>query len=47
MKNLLLATGFPAKNIKVSINPQVKHNETAWKKEFLKIISWLYNIKKL
>ena len=45
MKNLLLAIGFPAKNIKVSINPEGKHNETAWKNEFLKVVTWLYNIK--
>jgi alpha-glucosidase len=45
MKNLLLATGFPAKNIKLSINPQGKHNENAWKNEFLKVVTWLYNIK--
>lgn len=45
MKNLLLATGFPTKNIKVSINPEGKHNETAWKNELLKVVTWLYNIK--
>ncbi|MFK5957518.1 MAG: alpha/beta hydrolase-fold protein [Lutibacter sp.] len=43
MKNLLIATGFPSKNITVSINLQGKHNETAWKNEFLKVVSWLYN----
>jgi len=45
MENLLLATDFPAKNIKISINPNGKHNETAWEKEFLKVVTWLYNIK--
>ncbi|PCH54355.1 MAG: esterase [Flavobacteriaceae bacterium] len=45
MKNLLLASGFPAKNIKVSVNPIGKHNETAWKSEFLEVVKWLYAIK--
>jgi alpha-glucosidase len=44
IKNLLLATGFPQKNLKISIYPQGKHNETAWKNEFLKTVVWLYNI---
>jgi len=45
MKNLLEATGFASKNIKTSVNSQGKHNETAWKNEFLKVVTWLYNIK--
>lgn len=44
MKNLLLANGFPVKNLKIDINPNGKHNETAWKNEFLKVIKWLYKI---
>lgn len=44
MKNLLLATGFPINHLKININPNGKHNEATWKNEFLKVVSWLYNI---
>jgi len=44
-EKLLLETGFKSKNLKTTINPEGKHNETTWKSEFLAVVKWLYNIK--
>jgi len=45
IENLLLETGFKAKNLTSKINSEGEHNEAFWKSEFLEIIEWLYNIK--
>jgi predicted alpha/beta superfamily hydrolase len=46
IKKLLLDTGFKSKNIMSKISLEGEHNEAFWSREFLDVITWLYNIKK-
>ena len=46
MENLLLKTGFKAKNLHTKIVPEGQHNEAFWRSEFLNVVTWLYHIKK-
>ena len=43
MQKLLEKSGFPSKNIK-KIVVEGKHNETLWKKNFLEVITFLFNL---
>ena len=44
MQKLLEKSGFPSKNIKTKIVVEGKHNETLWKKNFLEVITFLFNL---
>lgn len=37
------AAGFPGKNLRVEVNPDAPHNETAWRAEFPRAIAWLFD----
>ena len=43
MQKLLEKSGFPSKNIK-KIVVEGKQNETLWKKNFLEVITFLFNL---
>ena len=43
MQKLLEKSGFQSKNIK-KIVVEGKHNETLWKKNFLEVITFLFNL---
>ncbi len=34
--------GFPEKNLRVEIDPDAQHNETAWRAEFPRAVQWLF-----
>ena len=34
--------GHPPRNLVVAINPEAQHNETAWRAEFPKTVTWLF-----
>ena len=34
--------GFPEKNLRVEVNPDAQHNETAWRAEFPRAVQWLF-----
>lgn len=44
MAERLLDIGFPKKNIKTKVAPNGKHTESFWKREFLEVITYLYNL---
>ena len=44
MAERLLDIGFPKKNIKTEVAPNGKHTESFWKREFLEVITYLYNL---
>jgi len=35
--------GIPEKNLRVDVNPDAQHNETAWRAEFPKAVAWLFS----
>jgi alpha-glucosidase len=42
MAALLSHTGIPARNLTLRVNPVGRHNESAWRTEFPRAISWLF-----
>jgi predicted alpha/beta superfamily hydrolase len=36
--------GFPAKNLRVEVNSEAQHNETAWRAEFPRAVEWLFEV---
>lgn len=34
--------GFPEKQLRVEVNPDAQHNETAWRAEFPRAVEWLF-----
>ncbi|PQJ68755.1 alpha/beta hydrolase [Polaribacter butkevichii] len=44
MAERLIDLGFPLENIKTKIAPKGTHTESFWKAEFLKVITFLYNL---
>jgi predicted alpha/beta superfamily hydrolase len=39
---MLRKRGFPDENLRVDVNPDAQHNETAWRAEFPKAVMWLF-----
>jgi hypothetical protein len=47
MAALLRRQGLPATNLAVRVNPVGRHNESAWRAEFLRAVEWLFRDQRL
>jgi len=40
--DLVRANGIAPSNLRVEVNPEAAHNETAWRAEFPRAVEWLF-----
>jgi predicted alpha/beta superfamily hydrolase len=45
MTSLVRSQGTSQNNISIRVDPDAKHNETAWRKEFPQAVSWLFGLR--